>query len=358
MCYRLWKTSKSGYLSPFFLLQKPKIMKKFKHFIKDLVDNHKKAVALAGLLTVAGVGDAMAGLPGHVSTNERFVYKNIPHLNIQPSIYANITSTFGRISPFVQFSQRARLFGEQLEHLYSTYHSHLFEQARPPALESSLLTEIQSSNLQLMPFYINAGIDFRIVRGTNLRIALGNFSDLSFGINNSANLSRRLRLKSSLEFTRGESQRNILRTERVYGSLDGMNNTLIRQEGPILRTNKNAFSKIKAGVKFKINVAPNLDLRLGMGASRKFNIRDASSEIASTHSDTGHRGRVTIPETLSLIHPSVGLSFKIPFGGFETPTAPRVRTQRPPRRQQMAPCPHMQPRPWETVQPFNHPIAR
>ena len=116
------------------------------------------------------------------------------------------------------------------------------------------------------------------------------------------------------------------------------------------------FNEASLGVSLKHRLSPTLDLAFNLRASHRFGFEDIPA-FRGMPEVTPMRIGPSGFDTRNILSASIGIhkNFNV---GVQTPQIQRRQRQaRQPRRTTIT-CPHMQPRPWETVQPFNHPIAR
>jgi len=338
--------------------KKQKTMKKsLRRFWEFRIYKPCKIIVIVVAVSVFNASEVkgQAQVPDMVTSE--FLRKDIPAFNIVPSAYAKLSASIGRLHPFAKIEQRALLRGEHIAHKHDSYMLTFFGGSQGYFVIERLTTEIQSNNNHFLRINIKTGIDFRVIRNTNIRLALSGerLRDLHFGINNSLHLGGRTRLKTHIGVSRGNTVREITHSGRTY-SLPSFHDPIqlpMREWDGQSTVYRNSFSKIKLGSKLKIRLANNLDLRVGLAASRKFTLNPTGS-FQNTRV-TLFKENILFPETRNIFNFSVGLHKNIPIGVQPQQAQPRPRTRQAPRRQQMAPCPHMQPRPWETVHPFNHP---
>ena len=342
-------------------------MQKIKNFInqnigkpceKALVVFRRNAIVLSTTATLAlgSVGDVMGQID--IQRNYgRFLEKNVPNFNTMPSAYAKISVSFWRLRPFIQFEQRMLIFGENTVHQYDTYARNLHGGGRPDWLVESIRHEVSRNNNEFMNFNARFGVDFRVLNNTNLRAAVTGEGHWSFGVNNTAHISRRMAVKSHFGVVGGESVRGggqQSQSRYLHPDVDG---SLVKRDSFVFDVfNANSFNKLRAGIKLKIKLVTNLNLRGGVAVSHKFSLNNSST--LTEHADFG-RENVMMPETRNILHFSLGIHKNFPIGVQHQPQQSSARTPRPTHRVvQPRTCPHMQPRSWERPRTFNHPTAR
>ena len=293
----------------------------------------------------------------------RFLEKNVPTFNLMPSAYAKISANFWRLRPFVKFEQRFLLFGESIIHQYDSYARNLHGGNRPDWLVSTQRLEISRSNNYFMRFNTKLGVDFRVLDGTNLRVASSS-SEMNwyFGINNEIDFFRRTALKSHVSISGGEMTRLVggWRSSYNHPNLDGSIVQRYFSSGSDAEW-RNSFTQVTAGVIFNVKLIPNFSLRMGVAVSHKFRLNDANTTSLSFDERSG-RGHVEMHTTRNILHASVGVHKNFPIGIQNQPQqiAPRQQRIRPTHR--ALPCPPGQMRhgrSWDRPSSvFNHPTAR
>jgi len=345
-------------------------MKKIKHFINDFVSNHKKTVALASILTVAGVGDVLGQTSPWVvrdaphaaaAVRERtMLNQDVAPMSINASAFAKLSaSEIARFSPFIEFGPSFRVMESRLSLRYEREANHLMQGpggVRPyggwrPFQDTYIDL---SSPERSLNFFFTAGADFRITNNNLIRVS-GGTEGWYGGFIRRQPLSRTMSMDFQVGFGMG---RDIQRA-----SIQGADHTAIVRINEMDQSH--VFQKISAGIRLRKNLGHNISAEAGVSFARNIGYESTSPSIGeqlneARRRETGTDFDLPIP-TPDRTVPLNNLNFSIGIHkNFRVGNVPQVtleRRQRQPRRTAIT-CPHMQPRPWETVQPFNHPIAR
>jgi len=353
-------------------------MKKIKHFINDFVNNHKKTVALAGILTVAGVGDVLGQTSPWVVTDRNWAdtqrerttfHQNTSNMDFGVMPYAKLSvSEVARISPWMKIGSKSRFSESELSIRYE------FEGNNSPREPGGqrpahgwrrfddnqviFLKSGWSSN-----FMFTAGADFRITNNNLIRVS-GGTEGWYGGFIRRQPLSRTMSMDFEVGIRTGSqgSDQVIIIAER---DVENLNPGFFLRDG--LRDAGVNISKqeVSAGIRLRKNLGHNISAEAGVSFARNIGYESISPPIGEQLNEVRRRemgvsSNLPIPtpdRTVSLNNLNFSIGIHKNFRVGNVPQVMLERRQRQPRRTAIT-CPHMQPRPWETVQPFNHPIAR
>ena len=402
----LSNTSITDIVCPFFLLQKPKIMKKIKNFVSQdigkpcqkVLDAFKKAyentkeyaqdkmssakytamkVGGTGLLAAGSIGDVQGSgyIPGNQpappSMLSHQVESSVPNMNLLIGAGAKVSfREMARFIPFAQIQQNINLSNKNVNirqeivgyELRMPIPGHIIWM---PTYNNKKTSEYTSSAFSSSNFLINAGVDFRITNRNFVRFAINTSgfrtASPSVGFIHRFNLSDRMNIQLDANKHFNVNRNFMGSTEnRTVSGLNGFDETVSSTDQVIFSTSHNSAS---AGAKVKFRLTDNMNINAGVNFSHNVGASDlqiaphtstAVEDWADLDFDFSDHNIQAARNALTF---SVGIHkrFGEPIEIERRQRQPSARAPRPHRVRQVA-CPHMQPRSWETPsRVFNHP---
>jgi len=285
------------------------------------------------------------GIHGPYEVRSQFTHFEKPNMGINSQYFAKVSANIGRFTPFLQ---------AKLERAHSDIR--IEKNSRVIVLEPVEWREREEGNGYSagggsMLDFLSAGVDFRVVGGLNVRLAYGNMTGLSFGLNKRLQLGDRTRLKFYTDISNQERNRYVSSSiAQFFHHGDG--NASVLHSATHTERHVSKFTKANAGMRLNFNVRNNWDLVLGASVSRKFNV-SLGNDIIVHHLDEdklapGLEGFASMPSPEILNHFNLSLGVQKNF---------RIREEeqrvRMPHRQMARPMG----RPAHRVAPstFNHP---
>jgi len=274
--------------------------------------------------------------------------------------YAKMSvSEVARITPWVKmgvnFRNDQNTISLVYEHQRNIYPHNANGQRDPNAWQEFHMAEIDFySSRAGSSFLITAGADFRITNNNLIRVSAGT-QGLYAGLVRRQPITQRISLELGAGVSREVHTQNttVTRTGRSGWSDVGVPGT------------SSTVQSVSGGIRFRKEMGRNVKLQAGVSFARAIGHNSDAASLGEMINDARRIDRdwptiLPIPTParttpLNSLNFSIGIHKNLRVGNVPQVTLERRQRQARPRRQQLAPCPHMQPRPWETVHPFNHP---
>jgi len=350
-------TSETDFVNPFFYCKKITTMRKsLRHFWEFRIIKPYKIIVFIGALAFGNVENVQGqevwnvirhghGPHGPYEVRSQFTHFEKPNMGINSQYFAKVSANIGRFTPFLEAKIERDHDDMRIE-----------KNSRVIVLEPVEWREREEGNGyaaggEFLAF-INAGVDFRVVGGLNVRLAYGNMTGLSFGLNKRLQLGDRTRLKFYTDISNQERHRYVSSSITQFFHHGGGNASVLNTTNHRER-HVSKFTKVNAGVRFNFNMRNNWDLVLGAGVSRKFNV-SLGNDITVQRLNEGYRPATGLegfasmpsPEILNHLNLSIGVQKNFPIRAEEQ----RVRM---PQRQMARPMGRPTMRQAPTT--FNHP---